>query len=255
MIKGYELRAVLDKSRQGEKMKRVLFLGDSMTDRNHIGCTQNYWGYLGDRYGFEPWVYGVNGHQMSNLVGQVERFEAEHPEGVDIIFIFAGTNDFNSSVPLGVWYTEHEEMVNKDGNQVCLKKRTFVWDEGTFRGRINRVMSHLKSHFPQAWIIVLTPIHRGYATFGPTNVQPDEMYANQAGHYLDDYVSVLKEAGNVWSVRVVDLHAISGIFPLSPAHDNYISNPRQDRLHPSTAGQARIAEVIAQEVGGLLENE
>lgn len=35
-------------------------------------------------------------------------------------------------------------------------------------------MSHLIESFPAAHIVLLTPIHRGYATFGAGNVQPDE---------------------------------------------------------------------------------
>ncbi len=237
-----------------KSLKRVVFLGDSITDKNHVGCTKNYWGFLAERYGFEPLVYGVNGHQMSHIVAQATKFKSEHPEGADVIFVFAGTNDFNGNVPLGDWYTFSEETVNRNGTPTKLRKRSFVFDERTFRGRINTVLFYLKSNFPQARIILLTPVHRGFASFGKRNVQPDETYANVLGNFLDDYVAALKEAGNVWAVKVVDLHAVSGIFPTLSAQDSLIANPEHDRLHPSTAGHKRIAEAIALEVGGLLED-
>ena len=61
-----------------EVSKKVLFLGDSITDRHHIGCTKNYWGFLGDRYGFNPLVYGVNGQQWSNIADQARAYMKDH---------------------------------------------------------------------------------------------------------------------------------------------------------------------------------
>ena len=63
----------------------------------------------------------------------------------------------------------------------------------------------------------------------------------------------MKEAGNVWAAKVVDLNADSGLYPVSRAHDAYFSNAERDRLHPSTAGHGRIAEAISLAVGDLLK--
>ena len=66
-------------------------------------------------------------------------------------------------------------------------------DESTFRGRINRVLSYLKSNFPQQQIILLTPIHRAQARFSADNIQPEEAFPNRLGLYIDDYVEVIIE--------------------------------------------------------------
>ena len=233
--------------------KRIAFLGDSITDRRHIGCTKNYWGFLGEAYGFEPLVYGVNGQQMDGIPGQAAKLKAEHPEPMDVIFVFAGTNDYNGNVPLGEWYETSEVMVNRNGKDVKVTERTFSRDGATFRGRINVALAGLRTAFPEARVVLLTPIHRGFAQFGPTNVQPDERYSNGRGIFLDAYVQAVREAGNVWGMQVVDLHAESNLYPSEPGQARLFHDEKTDMLHPSAEGHRRIAEAIALRVGGLLE--
>ena len=233
--------------------KKVLFLGDSITDARHIGCTKNYWGFLAERYGFVPLVYGINGQRWSDIVAQANAYGNEHGECPDVVFVFAGTNDFNGNVPLGEWYSLSEEKVNRNGKETVLKKRTLSRDGKTLRGRINVAMEHLVGSFPTAKIVLLTPIHRGYATFGANNVQPDESYANELGLFIDDYVNVVKEAGNVWSAKVVDLNADAGLYPRADSHVPFFSNGERDRLHPSDAGHRRMADAIAASVGSWLK--
>lgn len=233
--------------------RKVLFLGDSITDKRHIGCSKNYWGFLGDRYGFTPLVYGINGQQWSHVAAQAKSYRKDHAEDPDVVFVFAGTNDYNSNVPLGKWFDVTEAKTNRNGREVTLRKRSHSRDEGTLRGRINVAMAYLRESFPQARIVLLTPIHRGFATFGAKNVQPDESYANELGLFIDDYVAAVKEAGNVWSAKVVDLNADAGLYPNSRAHDAFFHNAEKDRLHPSAAGHERIAEAISLAVGDLLK--
>ena len=61
---------------------------------------------------------------------------------------------------------------------------------------------------------MLTPLHRAFADFGETNVQPDENYQNSCGEYVDAYVQAVKEAGNIWGVPVIDFHAVTGLNPM-----------------------------------------
>ena len=50
-----------------------------------------------------PYVYGVSGRQWNDVPRQAEQLKKEHGEEVDAIVVLMGTNDFNSSVPVGTW--------------------------------------------------------------------------------------------------------------------------------------------------------
>ena len=40
------------------KGRKVAFMGDSITDKAHVGTTKNYWQYLQEMLGLVPFVYG-----------------------------------------------------------------------------------------------------------------------------------------------------------------------------------------------------
>ena len=249
---------------------RVAYLGDSITDKRQVekGTNDTYWLYLESLLGTESFVYGISGHQWSHIPGQTDKLIKEKGQEVDAIMIFVGTNDYNASVPIGEWYTE--DVVNvevtgakgtKSGVMADRKHRTLVMDNKTVCGRINIAMSKLKEAYPTKQIILLTPIHRGDAFLSDRNVQPDEMHANGVGEYIDAYVNIVKEAGNVWAVPVIDLNSICGLYPLAESNALYWRRPnlekseksgkrRRDRLHPNSAGHLRMARVLAYQLLG-----
>lgn len=58
-------------------------------------------------------------------------------------------------------------------------------------------------------------------------------------------MQAIQEAANVWSVNVIDLHSVAGLFPLLPGEaEVFFGDNPKDRLHPRYAGHKRLAEVI-----------
>ena len=227
------------------KGKRVAFLGDSITDAVHVGTTKCYWEYLAEWLDLIPQVYAKNGNQWDGVLRQAERLKADGTE-VDAIIIFAGTNDYNGSVPIGQWYKyEEAEAPIANGKTQIRKRRIHIMDSSTFKGRINAAMAYIKENFPDKQIILITPIHRGFAKFGEGNVQPDESFPNRIGEYIDSYVDAVKEAGNVWAVPVIDLNSLSGLFPNTPSHAQYFHKKDTDLLHPNAKGHEKMASAIA----------
>ncbi len=227
------------------KGKKVAFLGDSITDKIHVGTTKNYWQYLAEMLGLEPLVYGINGNQWNGILKQAQKLKADVGDEVDAIIIFAGTNDYNAGIPLGEWYTfSYEETTVRGGGKEVRKKRSADLNSNTFRGRINEALSYLKQNFPTQQIILMTPIHRAQARFSNDNIQPEEAFPNKLGLYVDEYVNAIKEAGNVWAVPVIDLNSICGLYPMFDTHTQYFHDVTTDRLHPNANGHYRMAKAI-----------
>lgn len=224
--------------------KRVGFLGDSMSDVKSNASEAFYWQYLEELLSIDVHTYARSGYQWNGIMKKAEEMRVALGDSIDAIVIWAGTNDFRNSTPIGQFYTEQYDSVNLDGRMVLRLHRTFAMNEHTFCGRINKVMSYLKTHYPEAQIVLMTPPHRGYATFKATNVQPDENYANALGLYLDTYVETLKQAATLWAVPLIDLHSISGLHPMTPSHARYFHHAETDLLHPNAYGHYRIARTV-----------
>lgn len=227
------------------KGKRVAFLGDSITDKKRVGTTKCYWEYLSELLGLQPLVYGINGNQWNGVLKQAEKLLEEQGDSIDAILIFAGTNDYNAGIPIGEWYVESEVETEVAGPQMEKRKhREPVMSNDTFKGRINKVMDYLKTNFPTKQVILMTPVHRAQARFSDKNIQPDEMFPNKIGVYVEEYVKAIKEAGNVWAVPVIDLNSISGLYPMNDSHIGYFHKADTDRLHPNAEGHRRMAKAI-----------
>ena len=223
--------------------KRVAYLGDSMTQKPGDGSSV-YWEYLDTLLGVKPFVYGISGHQWDDIYDQAVKLKNDRGSDIDAIFIFAGTNDYNDNVPLGKFFAETEKQTNHDGQNVIRKYRSRIYNDSTFCGRINKVMSYLKNQYPLQQVIILTPLHRGFAKFSDNNVQPEESFCNGQGLYLEDYVKCLKEAALNWAVPIIDLYSLSGLYPLSDSHTMYFRNSETDRLHLNSEGNYRLAKTI-----------
>ena len=231
--------------------KRVAFLGDSMTDKRRVGTTYVYWEYLNELLGIESFVYGISGNQWDAIYKQSLKLHDEKATNIDAILIFAGTNDYMHNTPIGEFFTETTKETNFNGKLVTRKYRTPILNDSTFCGRINKAMSYLKNNYPQQQIIIMTPIHRGFAKFNDKNVQPDENFANGQGLYIDSYVAILKQAASYWAVPLIDLYSTSGLFPMAESQLQYFHKKDTDRLHPNALGDYRLAKTIQYQLLGL----
>lgn len=233
------------------KGKKVAFLGDSMTDPKNKSTKKHYWKYLETLMGIEPHVYARSGYKWDGIYKKAVEMNEAVGDSIDAIIIWAGTNDYNHSFAIGQFFTETTDSVNVNGTIESRKHRTFEMNDTTFTGNINRVMSYLKHNYPTKQIIIMTPIHRGYAKFNDKNVQPDENYANGQGLYVESYIDILRQAATLWAVPLIDLYSESGLFPMEQNHDRYFHHDATDRLHPNDNGHYRIARVIQAKLNSI----
>lgn len=231
--------------------RRMAFLGDSMTDPRNSAADVKYWDVMRTEMGIEPYVFARSGYQWDGVYKKAVEMADSLGQNVDAIIIWAGTNDYNHSKPIGQFFTESTDSVNYNGNVVERRHREWLYNDSTFTGNINRVLKFLKTNYPDRQIVIMTPIHRGYAKFSSKNVQPDEDYANELGLYIEDYVDVLRQASSYWAVPLVDMFVVSGIYPNLESNDPYVGNVDTDRLHPNNAGHRRIARTLMRQLEAL----
>lgn len=204
------------------KNAKINFLGDSITAGAGTSAPEFvYHSVIKEKYGLEyAYNYGIGGTRIARQTVASEEtsfdltFELRAEtmrRDADAVVVFGGTNDYGHG---------DAHFGNLD-------------DEGiyTYCGAVNSLITKLKSDFPNAKIVFMTPLHR-LGEDVPT--EPDSKI-------LADYVAAMKEICKSRGVAVIDLF---GINPIDPTDAELLP----DGLHPSDAGNAILAEVVANEL-------
>ncbi len=210
--------------------KKINFLGDSSTEGHGTsGKSKIYWSLIGQREGATVRGYGIGGTRFAKQTKPSENplFDldfcaraVEMAPDADIVVVFGGTNDFgHGDAPIGT----PADRTND-----------------TFYGACHQLFSTLIERYPQAVIAVMTPLHRNNEDNPCGDRKP-----NAVGKLLD-YVRIIREVAELYSLPVLDLFAASGIYPKLACHREPFM---PDGLHPNDAGH----EIIARKLTAFLK--
>lgn len=204
------------------KGKKVVFLGDSITEGTGTSCeAARFTCLLEKNAGLAPIKnYSIGGtriarqqhidpqHFIWDTNSFAERFHKMDNEA-DIVVVFGGTNDFDhGDAPFG---TDDDRTMD------------------TYCGALHYLMQGLIEKYPMATICFLTPLHRR-----------GENVPNASNKLLfKPYVDQIKKTAQLYSLPVLDLYANAGIQPAIQAQKELFI---PDGLHPNDLGNQRIAE-------------
>ncbi len=208
------------------KGKKIAFLGDSITEGAGTSSEENvFWRVLERRTGAQCYGYGIGGSRIApqRTPSPKPRFDMyfgsrveEMIPDADVVVVFGGTNDFGHG----------------DAAFGRMEDRT----EDTFYGALHLLMQKLIDRYPKGQLVVMTPLHRLNESVYDYNEWGVRLAAT-----LEDYVNAIIEVAGCYAVPVLDLFRCSGIQPKIPAlRERYMP----DGLHPSDAGNERIAEKL-----------
>lgn len=207
------------------KGKRVAFLGDSITEGYGTSAIEfAYWNQFGKRTGAIVSADGIGGTRIApQRATSAERpYEAQYfstrlhkliPDA-DVVVVFGGTNDFGAG----------------DAALGTIADRT----EDTFYGACHVLVQKLYERYPNATLVLMTPLHRlsedevGYNEVGVRRVGP-----------LSVYVQALRDVAEFYGLPLVDLFATC---PIQPRVEILREKYMPDGLHPNDAGAALVAE-------------
>lgn len=205
------------------------FLGDSITE----GCgttdkkSKVFHALIAARNNMTARDYGIGGTRFAkqhvptegkpnhdrDFCQRVEQMEKD----ADLLVIFGGTNDFgHGDAPFG-----------EDSDRT----------PDTFIGACHHLFSRAIELYPDAKIVIMTPLHR-----------ETENVPNRHGRKLYEYVEVIRKVAEYYSLPVIDLWKISGIQPaVRVIKEKYCP----DGLHPNDAGHEKLAAIIEAQLSAL----
>ena len=215
---------------------KINFLGDSITQgvgasseetvyhavlkrEANLAEARNY-GISGTRFALQKGTEARPKDDYVDVNSFSERF-ASMDDDADVVVVFGGTNDYgHGDAPIGGFSDRTPD---------------------TFYGACHYLFSGLIKKYIDKEIVIMTPLHR-IGEYKNTGSQK----AWGAGT-LKEYVNIIREVAEYYSLPVLDLYASSGLQPeIKEIQENFIP----DGLHPNDAGNA----VIAKRLKAFLEN-
>ena len=179
------------------KGKKINFLGDSITYGHGTSSPdKRFSDLIAKNEGAVVRNYGINGTTVAfdptKAVGQsfCERVSSMDPDA-DIIVIFGGTNDFcHGSAAIG-------NMSDREYN--------------TFYGGLHTLFREVVEKYPDSVICMLTPLHRCEQI-------------NVRGEALKQFVQIIREVAEYYSLPLLDLYKTYGVQPEIPVmKEKYIN--------------------------------
>lgn len=203
--------------------KKINFLGDSITEGGIVTAPENMFVEVMKRDCRLAAArnYGISGTRIarqqvpSRDLSFDQHFSsrsANMDPDADLIVVFGGTNDYgHGDAPLG-----------SEGDRTA----------DTFRGACHELFRLLPRQFPNARIVVLTPLHRAN----------EHLPLNAAGAVLEEYVQILRQTAGEYGFPLLDLYKTSAI---QAQHPELAETYTTDGLHPNDLGHAVLAREIA----------
>ena len=194
----------------------VLYNGDiSLDDYSKKVCKYMKYSAIGDSLtNASPWINtvkdilnigtvtraGASGLTMADVAGQNSIhgsiMEMVADNDVDLISVWAGTNDFAYNVPLGDFETQY----------AAAQRNTT-----TFYGAYMDSIEHLLAVFPKARIFLIGTTDRIWRTENSGNPWSDAMVNTMGSGFLPDYVEAVKKLAERYGLPFLDLLHTSGI--------------------------------------------
>lgn len=206
---------------------KIYFLGDSITEG--VGASseetvyhavlkreaklkeaRNY-GISGTRFALQKGTPEIPKDDYQDVNSFSERFD-QMDDDADVVVVFGGTNDYGHG----------------DARLGEFSDRT----PDTFYGACHYLFSGLIKKYLGKTIVIMTPLHR----IGENSIHKPLHYDNYGT--LREYVNIIREVAEYYSLPVLDLYATSGLQPeIKEIQEKYIP----DGLHPNDNGNAVIA--------------
>lgn len=200
------------------KGKKINFLGDSITEGCGTSCEAARFTCVLKEIAdlAEIRNYGIGGTRIARQIVRPDATDfcarfSDMDDDADAVVVFGGTNDYgHGDAPFGKFTDRTPE---------------------TFCGAVHCLFRGLIEKYPTKPIIIITPMHRKNDYVPNTSNQK----------VLKDYVDVIREAAEVYSLPVLDLFASFGICPdITEQMEAYCP----DGLHPNDAGNRVLAEKL-----------
>jgi len=208
----------------------INFLGDSITQGHGVNDKDAiYHAVLKREVNLkEARNYGISGTRIALQKGTplnpkddyvdinsfCERFDKMNDDA-DMVVVFGGTNDYgHGDAPLG-------EFADRTPD--------------TFYGACHYLFSGLVKKYLGKPVVIMTPLHRT-DEMRKTGTSKSKEYGT-----LKEYVDIIRDVAEYYSLPVLDLYATSGMQPeIEEIRENYIP----DGLHPNERGHGVIADKL-----------
>ena len=217
------------------KGKKLLIIGDSISDDNYNSALDFVWtkgikDYFGfgsyENYGIAGSTIAVRENDATNRTPIVTRFD-EMPNDGDLIIHSAITND---------WFYQWTPIGTMESRDVY-----------TLYGALHTLCIGLKKKYKGKKIVFLTGIMRRQ------NDRQTPNAVNGLGKTLEEYNNIVKEVCNYYSIEVIDMYTLSGLYPFDNELAVYYFNQQSNSegyyyVHPNSNGHKMMFDALVNKI-------